>query len=204
MRIKSHWFRGETPKTPQQNASAMAFIVWRVAQNMLTRMRSAQFDIDAGAPYFGFMREVLVFLLQVADRLAYDRMDAGARVEFTTAMVHRVAAILEENEDRLLGPAPPGASPWGERFIDQVNELATHYAEFGGEPGADGFTPDFAFVRYLGSRLEPHLPPKDRLWVIEQVMAAEVPEAVAMVQRSMNDLFSTGPRKARPNAMRGE
>jgi hypothetical protein len=204
IRIKSHWFRDATPKSAAQNASAMAFIVWRVAQNMLKQMRVAQFDIDAGAPYFGFMREVLVFLLQVADRIAFERMDAAARTEFTTAMVRRVAEILQENEDHLLGPAPAGEAPWGMRFIDQFNELSTHYSEFGGEPHAADFTPDFGFVRYLGSRLEPDLPPKDRRWVIDQVMAAEVPDALAMVQSSMRDLFSTEPRKARRSSMSGE
>jgi len=204
IRIKSHWFREGAHKTPEQNASAMAFIVWRVAQNMLKRMRKAQFDIDPGLPYFGFMREVMVFLLQVADRIAYERMDADTRTSFTTAMVRRLADILEENEADLLGPAPADGGSWSERFIDQFNELSTHYAEFGGEPGFESFTPDFGFVRYLGSRLEPHLPAKDRRWVIDQVMAAEVPDALAMVQRSMQELHSTEPHQRRRSAVSGD
>ena len=62
LRIKAHWFKAEQPKSPEQTASAMAFIAWRVAINMLKRMREAGFDIDAGPAYFGFVREVLVFL----------------------------------------------------------------------------------------------------------------------------------------------
>ena len=46
LRIKSQWFRDGPTKTPQQNASAMAFITWRVAQNMLKQMRTARFDIE--------------------------------------------------------------------------------------------------------------------------------------------------------------
>ena len=41
LRIKSHWFKSGAPKSAEQQASAMAFIVWRVAQNMLKRMRGA-------------------------------------------------------------------------------------------------------------------------------------------------------------------
>ena len=86
--------------------------------------------------------------------------------------------------------------------------MTQHYAEFGAEPQAPddggGFHPDFAFVRYLGSRLEPTLPEKDRRWVIEQVMAAEAPEAVGIVQRSMRDLFDPAPRRARRSTMSGE
>ena len=70
MRIKSQWFQSATPKTPQQTASAMAFITWRVAQNTLKQMRTASFDIEVGPQYFAFTREVLVFLTQVLDRMA--------------------------------------------------------------------------------------------------------------------------------------
>ena len=86
MRIKSQWFKTDKPKTPQESAGAMAFIVWRVAHNTLAQMRSARFDIDIGPQYFAFMREWLVFLIQVVDRMAHARMPADEREAFTTAL----------------------------------------------------------------------------------------------------------------------
>jgi hypothetical protein len=207
MRLKTHWFKAGAPKSAAEQASAMAFIVFRVAQNMLKRMRGADFDIDAGPPYFAFLREVLVFLVAVADRMAHARLAPEARQEFTVALVTHLARTLQENEDRLLGLPAAGAPSHADTFIDLVNEVVQHYAEFGADPdtvGAPGFEPGFAFVRYLGSRLEPTLPEKDRRWVIEQVMAAEAPEAVATVQRSMNELNDPAPRRARRSAMSGE
>ncbi len=206
MRLKSHWFKPGAPRGAAEQASAMAFIVFRVAQNMLKRMRGAHFDIDAGPPYFAFLREVLVFLAAVTDRMAHARLPAEARQEFTVALVRHLARNLQENEDHLLGPPPPGQPSHADTFIDLVNEVTGHYAEFGADPEASGagFQPDFAFVRYLGRRLEPTLPEKDRRWVVEQVMAAEAPEAVATVQRSMNDLFDPAPRRARRSSMSGE
>src|SRR5665647_790588 len=182
IRIKSQWFRSGAPKTPQQTAGAMAFISWRVAQNMLKQMRSAHFDIDIGPQYFAFTREVLVFFTQVLDRMAYDRMGAEGRVEFTTALVKRVAEVLQENEDGLLGAPPAGAPSHYEQFIELFNELADHYADFGF--GVEG--PDFAFVRYLGHRIEALMPQKDQRWVVDQIMAAEVPVALEMLQRAMD------------------
>jgi hypothetical protein len=208
MRIKSRWFKPGAGHGVADHASAMAFIVWRVAQNMLKRMRGAQFDIDAGVPYFAFMREVLVFLVAVTDRIAFARLDAESRQDFTVALVRHLGRTLQENEDDLLGPVPAGAAPYADTFIDLVNGLVQHYAEFGAEPsgtdGGAGFQPDFGFVRYLGSRLEPTLPEKDRRWVVDQVMAAEAPEAVAIVQRSMRELFDPSPRRARGSALQGE
>ena len=98
LRIKSDWFQTGTAKTPAQMASAMAFIAWRVAQNMLKQMRLAQFDIEIGEQYFAFTREVLVFLTQVLDRMAYQRMSAQERLAFVTALVKREAVQKYESQ----------------------------------------------------------------------------------------------------------
>jgi hypothetical protein len=209
MRIKSRWFKGDAPKSAAEQASAMAFIVWRVAHNMLKRMRGAQFDIDAGRPYFDFMREVLVFLVAVTDRIAFERLDAEGRTAFTVALVRHLARTLQDNEDALLGAPPAGEPTHADRFVDLVNEVVAHYAEFDADPAppadAEGFHPGFAFVRYLGTRLEPTLPEKDRRWVLDQVMASEAPEAVAIVQRSMRDLFDpAAPAASRRTRLSGD
>jgi hypothetical protein len=193
LRIKSTWFRAGSPKSPQQNASAMAFNTWRVSQHMLKQMRSAHFDIEVGQQYFAFTREVLVFLCQAIDRWAFERMSPDERMAFVSSLVQRVAETLEENEDRLLG-APDSAQPSHyEQFIDQFNELSIHYADFGLTNGM----PDFAFVRYLGHRIESLMPQKDQRWVIDQIMAIEIPEALEMLQRSMQGILSTEPRPQR-------
>ena len=207
MRIKSQWFKSDGPKSAEQQASALAFIVWRTSLNMLKRMRGADFDVDAGAPYFAFMREVLVFLIAVVDRIAYLRMVDAERIAFTTALVRHCADTLADNENELLGARADGQSSQ-DSFIDLVNEVVNHYAEFGAdglvvEPDAS-FTPSFGFMRYLGSRLAPTLPAKDQHWVLDQVMASEAPEAVEVVQSAMRNLLSTEPRKPRRTRMSGE
>jgi hypothetical protein len=208
MRIKNRWFRDGTPKSAAEHASAMAFIVWRVGHNMLKRMRGADFAIDAGRPYFDFMREVLVFLIALADRIAHERLGEAERSEFTVALVRHVARILQENEDDLLGPAPAGAPSHGDTFIDLVNEVVQHYAEFGADPqppaGVTVFHPDFGFLRYLGTRVAPTVPESERRWVLDQVMAIEAPEAVGIVQRSMHELFDPSPRRERRASQTGE
>jgi hypothetical protein len=200
IRIKNQWFNEGRPKTPRENASAMAFITWRVTQNMVKQMREAKFDIDVGPQYFAFMREVLVFLCQVGDRMAFERMTGEQRAEFTSALVVRVAEILEESEQEWLGDPPVGQESWRNQFIDQYNALSEAYAEF----GHDAQGPDFAFIRYLGSRLEEVLPEKDRHWVKDQMLSYEVPEALEMVKRGLDGVLSTEPRPKRRATMSGE
>lgn len=200
IRIKNQWFNAGKPKTPQENASAMAFIVWRVTQNMVKEMREAKFDIDVGPQYFAFMREVLAFLVLVVDRIVYERMPADQRAEFLGALVRREGEILEESELEWLGPPPSDQESWRNQFIDMCNELGEAYAEF--DAGPDG--PDFGFVRYFGSRVEQVMPPKDRRWVIDQMMAYEVPQALEMVKRGLDGVLSTEPKPRRRAAVGAE
>lgn len=193
MRIKSQWFRGGAAKTPRQSASVMAFIAWRVTQNMLNRMRVARFDIEVGPQYFAFTREVLVFLIQVLDRMASTRMNESERSEFMTALVQRIAQILQDNEDDLMGQPTAGEPTHYDRFIDLCNQLAEHYADF--DYGAQG--PDFAFTRYFAHRIEAIMPRKDQPWALDQIMASEVPEALETLQRGMRGVLSTDPRPVR-------
>jgi hypothetical protein len=194
LRLKAHWHKPEAPKSAEQTSGAIAFMVWRITRQLIDHLRKASFDIEPGPMYFGVMRETLVFLSLVADRLVWLQQTPQARAEFTPALVRRLAELLEENEGDLLGPPPDGQPAWRDLFIDQFNTLIEHYAEFGcsAEHG-----PNFAFVRYFGSRLEPLLPERDRRWVLDQVMATQAPEAVALLQKAMAGIFSKsrGPRR---------
>ncbi len=200
IRLKSQWFKTDQPKTPQQVAGVVAFVTWRIAHNALTQMRGARFDIDIGTVYFAFLSEWLVFLVQVADRMAFARLSADDRLAFTTELVRRVADHLAENMDRLMGAPAAGEGSHQDRFIDLYNELSEHYAEFG--HGADG--PDFAFVRYLGHRIERLMPIKDHAWAVDQVMSIEAPEAVQLLQRSFADALSTEARAPRRAGLSGD
>ncbi|HET7524322.1 MAG TPA: hypothetical protein VFK10_00115 [Burkholderiaceae bacterium] len=205
MRVKSHWFRSEAPKSAEQQASAVAFIVWRTAHNMLQRMRKAGFEIDPGAAYFEFQREAMAFLIAVADRIVHARLDDGARAAFIQALVHHGARTLQDNAADLLGPRADGLSH-GDAFIDLVNELNGHYAEFGADPTAspDVFTPDFRFVRYFASRIADTLPQPDQRWALDQVIDAEAPEAVQIMQSALDNLLSSRPRSTRRAALSGD
>lgn len=205
-RLKTRWHR-DGGRDAGQQASAAAFIAWRIARHTLDRTRHAGFDVEVGSPYFAFLREVLVFLVAVADRMAHARLAAEARRDFVVALVRHLARILQDSEDDLLGPAAPGEPSHGDLFVDLVDEVAAHYAEFGADPTADpalGFAPDFAFLRYLGTRLAPALPEADRRWVVDQVIDVQAPEAVAMLGRSLRDLFDPPARRTRERRLSGD
>jgi hypothetical protein len=191
MRVKSTWFNEARPKSAGEIGGAMAFISWRIAQNALKSMREADFDIDPGPQYFEFLAETLVFIVMVADRIAYHRIGAPGREEFTTALANHAAGTLAENQARLL--ATGGEQEIKAAFIDLVNRRSGEYAEFA--YGADG--PSFVFLRYFASLLAEFMPEKDKRWTFDQVIAIEAPEIVATVEKGMKGLLGMEPKRAR-------
>jgi hypothetical protein len=198
MRVKSTWFRPGRPKTPEAMADALAFIAWRVAQNMLKSMRKADFDIDPGPQYFEFLAEALAFAIQVAWRQVYPRYDEPGRIAFMTELAHRTGDELAENRSRLLGDAQPQAIK--ARFIELLNCRLEEYAAFG--YGPEG--PDFAFHRYFASLVADLMPEKDKRWTYDQVIAIEGPEAAAHVAKSIAGLFDNAPGRRRRASTAGE
>src|SRR3989339_1011400 len=103
MRIKSNWYQSGRAKSPQEIADALSFVAWRIGDNVLKQTRLAHFSIDVGEEYFLFLSEALVFLVQVADRIAYRQFLPDGRIEFTTTLANRLAETYAENQSRLLG-----------------------------------------------------------------------------------------------------
>jgi hypothetical protein len=198
IRVKSTWFRPGQPRGPEEVAGALAFISWRVAQNMLKSMRKADFDIDPGPQYFAFLAEAVAFAIQVAWRLIHPRYDDAGRAAFMNTLANRTGEELAENQSRLLAEEEPAAIK--ARFIDLLNRRNAEYAEFGFGPEG----PDFAFLRYFATVLSELMPEKDRRWTWDQVMAIEGPEAAATVTKSVAGLFDETPRRPRRAASAGE
>ncbi len=130
MRIKSHWFKAEAPKTPQEIACAAAFIIWRVAQNALKTMRAAKLRPAArSAGYFAFLAEFLAFLTLGADRLAHARGD-----ERLARRLHhgaRQPRRRDPRRERGRTCSPPRTpADIKRRFVEQVNAGAAECAGF--------------------------------------------------------------------------
>ena len=196
MRIKSQWFKEGRKHSPQELAGAVSFVAWKIGDDALKKTRNADYSIAVGPQYFAFFNEFLIFLVQVADRIAYRRLSAEERAEFTGMLANRVADTQAENQARLLGGSP---ASFKQAFIDQLNQRAGGYAEF--DYGEDG--PSFRFTRYLAFCLSGIMDEKDSAWIIDQIMAIQAPEAVEMIDKTMRNLLEEAPRPVRRRASEG-
>lgn len=190
MRVKSHWFQAERSKTPKEVAGAAATNLWRVGVGALTSMRRAGFEIETGPQYFAFLAEYLVFLVLVADRIAYRHYDEQQRQEFTGGLANWMGDNLADNRVELLGG---DRNTFKAEFIALLNARADDYAQFEYEKDAE----NFSFIRCLGTCLEGVMDDRDKTWVIDQVMALEAPEALSTAERTMRGLLELEPHTPR-------
>ncbi|MHB9117660.1 MAG: hypothetical protein ACYC2R_05250 [Burkholderiales bacterium] len=184
MRIKSKWREGFAPKGMKENGSVLASIAWRLAEQALMNMQRHDYEISGAQQSFTLMAEILAFLIQVGDRIAYRELAPQERVELVTALAQRIAEILDDNVRGFVGDTPD--SDYKQQFIAKVNGRAADYADYAyGDKG-----PDFGFKRFLALRIMDVMSDKDKTWVIDQIMDVEVPEMISAMEKAMLNLFS--------------
>ncbi len=184
MRIKSKWFKADRKHTPEELAGAAAFNISRIAENALKNMRKARFEVAVGEQYFAFLAEFLVYMIQVADRLAYRNFSASDRQIYTSHLANHVALTFAENQSRLIGGE---MSARKQHFIDHLNLRSGEYADF----SYDENGPEFAFNRYLAYCLEQIV--DESFWITDQIMGIEAPAAVEMLEKHFRTLLQERP-----------
>jgi hypothetical protein len=184
-RTKSRFFNKDKARDPATLASVAAFTAWRLGLATIKQMRAADFEIEASPQYFAVLREYLVFLAQVADRLALARLSLPERRQFTVSMAKRLAELAAENESRLLGN---DYEPLRSAFIDLFNSRADDYAQ---EDFGEGEGETVAFMRLASIAMLAVVAPRDRAWVADQLMSFEAPSAVQTLRRVLDNLVGT-------------
>jgi len=181
VRVKSRWNRKDRSHAPEDVASALSAVAWKIAGASVLEMENLGFQTDTQLQRLTVIAEFMAFLVHVADRLAATRMDDEARARFINAFGKQVAALMADNLADVLGPGDYRSS-----FIETLNERMAQYSEFGFS-AEDG--PDIGFLREFGQRVTATMGPRDRRWILEQVMEVAAPEAVDTLRKAMGNLL---------------
>ncbi len=178
MRIKSRWNKRAKEQSLEDIAGALGFISWRIATNGVLELENKGYQTDSNAHRLQIVGEFLAFLLQAADRLAYERLEQEERQRFITALALHLAETIADNQRDLFGEGEHKQA-----FIDLLNERAEEYAELSFHDGEAGFD----FRRYFGEQVAAVMTEKH--FVSQQIMDIEGPEAIKTLKKGMQDLF---------------
>jgi len=180
VRVKSKWNLKERERSLSEIGGAMAFILWRIAQQGTLNLENEGFQTDSNAQRLDVITEFLAFLVHIADRMTAANLTREQRQEFIGSLARHLADTMQENR----GDAQ-GAGEYRGALIERLNERAADYAGFSfvdNEPG-------FAFRRYFGENVRAVMGEKDNKWITDQVMDIEVPEALKPLGKAVRDLL---------------
>lgn len=184
MRVKTVWFKKESEaRAPDQTATVIASVIWRLADKTVTNLSKADYDIITPQRGFKIIAEMIAFLVHMTDRLIYERADETRRGALIQALGVRLAEIMEQNIHSIVGD---DGFDYQSNFLDMLNRRMEDYATF--DFPAD--QPDFSARRYLGSCILDMMEKRDQPWVIDQMMELEAPEALETLRKTVNGLFN--------------
>jgi hypothetical protein len=158
-------------------------------------MRKAGFSIDVGEPYFDFLAELTVFLIQLADRFALNALPEQRGV-FTPSLVRHLAEHFAGNwSDLMRTNADADVRGAPSRLIEHYNLRIDAYADM---------TNDVDAMRLLADHLIPIMAGDDAAWAHAQVMEYEGPALIAQLRSALANLLDDAPRQRRTDSLSGE
>ena len=181
LRIKSYWKDDERSRSLSEIASALAYIAWRIALDKAINLHCERFVYEHDAQRLAVIQEYLIFLVQIADRLAHAELNEADRRTLIVEFAKKLFSHVQDNSQDLLGPGD-----YGGPFIARLDARSADYAEF--QFTDDG--PSYALLRHLGHEIQTIMGESDtNRWVIDQVMDKDGWEAYKHFARAYRNLF---------------
>nr|VFJ51533.1 MAG: hypothetical protein BECKDK2373C_GA0170839_103213 [Candidatus Kentron sp. DK]VFJ57333.1 MAG: hypothetical protein BECKDK2373B_GA0170837_106518 [Candidatus Kentron sp. DK] len=184
-RIKNTWHQSDrnrpSVKTLEDNASAVAYIVWRLSLEGAKKLHGEGFEYLSDKERIGVISEFVSFLVQSTDRLAFVRLEEEDREILINGVGQKLADQIQDNLVDIAGPGN-----YRRPFIGMLNERLGGYAMLSFEEDRPGYD----FLRYFGDRVLKTMPENQtNRWVIDQIMDIEAPYVFGKLKESVTNLL---------------
>lgn len=187
LRVKTQWFKGdEEDRSPEETASAIAMLIWRLADGTVDSLSQAEYDIITPQRGFRIIAELCCFLSHYVDRLVYDRIDESHRHGLVSAVGQRLAETMEDNILDFNGGKKDPDYDHKAGFIDLMNRRNADYATF--EFPVDKAS--YQALRYLSLMIREVMEAQDQSWIQDQLMDIEVPQIMATAKKQIDGFFT--------------
>ena len=179
MRIKTRWNKRAKEQSLENIAGALNMTGWKIATQSVVELENKGYQTKSQAQRLQIIGEFLAFLLQVADRLAYQQLTEEDRQRLITYLALGMTDTLVDNQRDIFGPGE-----YRNQFIQLLNQRAEDYAEFSFNHDGAGFD----FLRYFGEQVATILE-EDQHFVSQQIMDVEGPLAIKAFKQAMIGLL---------------
>ena len=179
-RIRTKFHNKQKAKSVETIAGAMGMNIWKLSADTANKMYSAGFNFKDNAQLLDVIGEFGIFLLQLADRIAYEELQQEERMRFTQALAAHLIQTMVDNQVEELG-----AGDYQGAFVEKLNQRLDAYSEFSLVDG----NPSYPMLRYFGTSVDAVMGGEDNKWVIETVIEVEAPAVIKPLKEGMAKLL---------------
>lgn len=175
---KTRW-RSKGPRSLAERAGVIGANVWKISLQVFRHMEKEGFRFSSDRMVTDVLAECIAFLVQLADRAVYGRLDDADRATLIGETARHLAATFENNQLDLFGPGE-----YRQAFIERLNARFDAYSTF----EYAGRAPGFACLRFFAGQVDEAMAPAGNKWVVEQVLDLEAPEMVRAMEKLIDQV----------------
>ncbi len=175
--------KNRAARTVEEKANILAYNIWQIALAGTKNLHAEDYRFDGDEQRVGVIREYLIFLLHIADRMAHTRLSDEERETFIATLAKDTAYHLQRNTEEIMGSGDYKAP-----YFELINERFGHYAT----GKFEGDEPGYSLYRMIGDNARTIMG-DDQInkWTIDQIMDIDGPEMVEKMQASLESILDT-------------
>ncbi len=189
LRIRNS-FKNRDSATLEEKANILAYNIWQISLAGAKNLHQQDYIFDDDAQRVGVIREYLVFLVHLADRMVYDQLGETERAQFVNELAKYTANQIQRNTEEIAGPGD-----YKENYLATINERFDEYARGSFENGMPGYS----LLRMFGENVSQIMgDDQTNKWTIDQIMDIDGPMMVEKMAASLESILNQ-PSEAEKN-----
>ncbi len=174
-------FKNRESATIEEKASILAYNIWQISLAGAKNLHEEDYLFESDAQRVGVIREYLVFLVHVADRMVFEKLDEAERTNFVNELAQYTAKQIQRNTEEIAGPGD-----YKKNYLATINDRFSEYARGSFEDGKPGYS----LLRMFGENVRQIMgDDQTNKWTIDQIMDVDGPLLVGKMADSLNSII---------------
>ena len=180
LRIRNS-FKHRDNATLDEKANILAYNIWQIALAGAKNLHQEDYHYESDAQRVGVIREYLVFLVHVADRMVFDQLEQAERASFVNDLATFTGKHIQRNTEEIAGPGDYQAN-----YLATINDRFSEYARASFEDGKPGYS----LFRTFGENVREIMgADQTNKWTIDQIMDVDGPMMVDKMGNSLRSIL---------------
>lgn len=180
LRIRNS-FKNRESASLEEKANILAYNIWQISLAGAKNLHEEDYVYQDDVQRVKVIREYLVFLVHIADRMVYDQLSEEERNRFVNELAQYTANQIQRNTEEIAGPGP-----YRENYLQTINDRFAEYARGSFKEGKPGYS----LLRMFGENVRQIMgDDQTNKWTIDQIMDVDGPMLIEKMAGSLDSII---------------